>query len=243
MNGFILLAIHWFASLFCQSFFLHRYSSHQMFTMNKFWERFFYFCTFLLQGPSFLNPRSYALMHQKHHAYSDSDIDPHSPHYSKNVIQMMFKTYGYYQKLVLESLQQTQNDGMVPVWPWLDKFAVSRTNIIAWIFIYPAIYYFFNVSVVYYLLLPIHFFVGPIQGAIVNWCGHKYGYRNYEIEDQSKNSLKLDLPLMGELYQNNHHRTGHKLNFAHKWYELDLTYIFSLPLIRMRIITPMKDAL
>ncbi|CAA9301254.1 MAG: Fatty acid desaturase; Delta-9 fatty acid desaturase, partial [uncultured Cytophagales bacterium] len=28
---------HWYLSLFCQTFFLHRYSAHKMFTMNKFW--------------------------------------------------------------------------------------------------------------------------------------------------------------------------------------------------------------
>ena len=33
---------HWYLSLFCQTFFLHRYSAHKMFTMNKFWEKFFY---------------------------------------------------------------------------------------------------------------------------------------------------------------------------------------------------------
>jgi len=34
----------------------------------------------------------------------------------------------------------------------------------------------------------------------------------------------IDIPLMGELYQNNHHRFGNRINFAHKWYELDVTY-------------------
>ena len=241
MNGLIILSLHWFASLFCQSFFLHRYSSHKMFTMNKFWEKFFYLATFILQGPSFLNPRSYAIMHQRHHLYSDQEQDPHSPKNSNNVVEMMIKTYHYYQELVKESLSQTKNNDL-PSWNKLDKFAVSKTNIILWIFIYPCIYYAFNVDYIYYILLPIHFFIGPIQGAIVNWCGHRYGYRNYELEDYSKNTLKMDFPLMGELYQNNHHRTGHKFNFAHKWYEIDLTYICSIPLIYLGVINPSEGS-
>ena len=36
---------HWFLSLFSQTFFLHRYVAHKMFTMSKFWERFFYIFT------------------------------------------------------------------------------------------------------------------------------------------------------------------------------------------------------
>ena len=50
-----------------------------------------------------------------------------------------------------------------------------------------------------YLLLPIHFFMGPIQGAVVNWVGHKYGYTNYDNDDHSKNSLPVDIFLLGEL--------------------------------------------
>jgi stearoyl-CoA desaturase (delta-9 desaturase) len=58
----------------------------------------------------------------------------------------------------------------------------------------------------------------------VNWCGHKVGYRNFPLKDNSRNSLPVDFALMGELYQNNHHRFGQKINFAHRWFEIDLTY-------------------
>ena len=32
----------------------------------------------------------------------------------------------------------------------------------------------------FFLLLPVHFLMGPFHGAIVNWAGHKYGYRNFK---------------------------------------------------------------
>src|SRR5215475_11655292 len=51
---------HWVLSVFFQTFYLHRYGAHRMFTMSKGWERFFHLCTFVFQGPSFLNPRAYA---------------------------------------------------------------------------------------------------------------------------------------------------------------------------------------
>ena len=83
---------HWFLSLFSQTFFLHRYASHKMFKMNKFWERFFYTFTFISQGASFLNPRAYAILHRMHHAYSDTEKDPHSPHFFKDVWSMTAST-------------------------------------------------------------------------------------------------------------------------------------------------------
>jgi stearoyl-CoA desaturase (delta-9 desaturase) len=76
----------------------------------------------------------------------------------------------------------------------------------------------------FYFLLPIHFLIGPIQGSIVNWFGHKSGYRNSQTPDDSRNTLMVDVFLMGELYQNNHHAFPNDPNFAKRPWELDLGY-------------------
>ena len=52
---------HWFLCVFCQTFFLHRYGAHRMFTMSQGWERFFHLLTYVSQGPSYLHPRGYAI--------------------------------------------------------------------------------------------------------------------------------------------------------------------------------------
>jgi stearoyl-CoA desaturase (delta-9 desaturase) len=74
-----------------------------------------------------------------------------------------------------------------------------------------------------FLLLPIHFLMGPLHGAIVNWCGHKYGYSNHDNNDHSKNSIPLDFLMMGELFQNNHHKKPNSPNFASRWFEFGCT--------------------
>jgi stearoyl-CoA desaturase (delta-9 desaturase) len=66
--------------------------------------------------------------------------------------------------------------------------------------------------------------MGPIQGATVNWFGHKVGYRNFSLPDQSRNTIPVDIFLMGELYQNNHHQFPMAQNFAKRWFEWDPTY-------------------
>jgi stearoyl-CoA desaturase (Delta-9 desaturase) len=39
-----------------------------------------------------MSPRTYGIMHRMHHAYTDTELDPHLPKYSKNVFQMMWRT-------------------------------------------------------------------------------------------------------------------------------------------------------
>lgn len=78
---------HWFGSLFFHSFFLHRFASHKMYELSKNWERFFYLSTWFVQGSSYLVPRAYGVMHRMHHEYSDTEEDPHSPHFFKDVYQ------------------------------------------------------------------------------------------------------------------------------------------------------------
>src|ERR1700756_4476786 len=73
----------------------------------------------------------------------------------------------------------------------------------------------------FFFLRRVLWVMGPIHGAIVNWCGHRYGYRNYDNGDQSRNTLVFDVLTSGELFQNNHHKFGMSPNFAARWFEID----------------------
>jgi stearoyl-CoA desaturase (Delta-9 desaturase) len=225
----IFFIAHWYLSLFAQTFFLHRYSAHKMFTMSPFWEKFWYFFLYLTQGSSYLVPRGYAVMHRMHHAYSDTEKDPHSPHFFKEVFTMMLETKRIYYGIISGEFKAEEKFYKnYPVWDSLDKFGDSWFSRIAFGTIYTLFYiYFVPAGGMYwmlYLLLPIHYLMGPVHGAIVNWAGHKYGYRNWNEDDQSKNTLVWDFLMMGELFQNNHHHYGARPNFANKWWEFDPTY-------------------
>ncbi|MGJ4748016.1 acyl-CoA desaturase [Leptospira sp. SA-E8] len=234
-------AAHWILAAFVQSFYLHRYSAHQMFKLNRFWEKFFYFFTFFVQGSSFLNPRAYAILHRRHHAYSDTEKDPHSPVASKGFLDMMWTTAVVYEN-ILDRKEEVEKEfkGNYPEIPWFDRFADSWFVRLFFGTSYTLFYMAFVPAdaVWLYALLPIHYLMGPTHGAVVNWCGHMYGYRNHaKNPDNSKNTLPVDFLIMGELYQNNHHAHPNSPNFAFRWFELDLTYQVMKVLHFMGIIT------
>jgi stearoyl-CoA desaturase (delta-9 desaturase) len=228
----VFFVVHWSVSIFCQTFFLHRYGAHRMFTMSKGWERFFHLLTAVSQGSSFLQPRGYAILHREHHAFSDTPRDPHSPHVYPGLGEMMWKTKIRYDGLNTGAIvAEPRFEGGYPVWPALENIFNSWPSRIAWGTAYSLFYIAFAPHWAYYLLLPIHYVIGPIHGAIVNYCGHKFGYRNFETPhgDKSRNTLIFDFLTAGELFQNNHHARPMNPNFAARWFEIDPTY----PIIRM----------
>jgi len=85
--------------------------------------------------------------------------------------------------------------------------------------------------------------MGPIHGAIVNYCGHMFGYRNFATPhgDKSKNTLIFDFVTWGELFQNNHHARAMSPNFAARWFEVDPTWVVIRALSWFKIIQLSKS--
>jgi len=194
--------------------------------------------TWFFQGSSFLIPRAYAVLHRMHHTYSDTEKDPHSPHFFKDIYQMMLHTAKIFNAFVTgKNLPDPQfTKEYIPVWDKLDKIGHSNITRLLFGVFYTSFYIIFAPNYWWFLLLPVHFLMGPIQGAIVNWFGHKLGYSNFNNGDHSKNTTPFGIILMGELFQNNHHFAKRDPNFAKKWYELDFTFVIMKGLHAMKII-------
>ena len=225
----VLFLVHWQLSVFCQSFFLHRYGAHKQFTMSRGWEIFFNYLTALTQNSSYLNPRGYAILHRMHHAYSDTERDPHTPVPYKGPVpglfSMMYRTKRIYHELAyFEKDPEPRFDGEFPKSRFLEWMGKSWPMRIVWGAAFAVFYYFFVTETWQWALLPGHWIMGAVHGAIVNWSGHKYGYRNFDLDDHSKNTIPLDFLTAGELFQNNHHKFPMSPNFAARWFEIDTTY-------------------
>jgi stearoyl-CoA desaturase (delta-9 desaturase) len=222
----IFVLVLWYGGLFFQSFFLHRYAAHQVFTMSKTMERITFILTWFFQGSSYLSAYGYGIMHRMHHAYTDTEKDPHSPSHDANLFAMMWKTKTIYQDINDENIvidkKFTKN---VPQWKRFDAFASSRFSRVLWIGFYIIFFAYFTTALWQWALLPIALLMAPIHGVIINWFGHIYGYVNYKMSNTSKNLFPFDFLMMGEGYHNNHHKHATSANFGVKWHEIDITYL------------------
>ena len=215
---------HWMLSVLFQSVFQHRYAAHKMYTMSPRMERVMHFLCWLIQGSSYLDPRGYAILHREHHAFADTENDPHSPSFHANALTMMLKTKKRYDDYAHDRVKpEARFDGDVPDWPLIDHtLGQSWFARIGFCVAYAAFYFAFATHWWQFaFMLPLQMVMGPLHGAIVNWCGHKYGYRNFDNADLSRNTLPFDFVTMGELFQNNHHKRPNNANFAARWFEFE----------------------
>lgn len=59
----------------------------------------------------------------------------------------------------------------------------------------------------------------------VNSASHIWGYRNYQIADNSRNLWWVGLLAWGEGWHNNHHAFPGSARHGHRWWEIDATYM------------------
>jgi stearoyl-CoA desaturase (delta-9 desaturase) len=59
----------------------------------------------------------------------------------------------------------------------------------------------------------------------VNSLTHRWGYRSYSTDDNSRNNWLVALLAHGEGWHNNHHAQQRAAAHGHHWWEFDLTWL------------------
>jgi fatty-acid desaturase len=71
----------------------------------------------------------------------------------------------------------------------------------------------------------------------VNSFGHRFGYRNFETADDSRNNVVLSVLTGGEGYHNNHHRFPSSARIGLRAFELDPGWWYVAAMARLGLVT------
>lgn len=215
--------------MFAITGFYHRYFSHRTFRTSRAAQ-----FVFAVLGASATQrgPLWWAAHHRKHHRFSDTEHDVHSPrqhgfwwaHMGWITSAANFPT----------DLREVRDLARYPELRWLDRydivvpaalaatlFAVGGVTWLVW-------GYFVSTVVLFHCT------------CLINSMAHRVGTRRYETDDDSRNSLVLALITLGEGWHNNHHRYPGATRQGFFWWEVDLTYYGLVLLKWLRIIRDLR---
>lgn len=182
----------------------HRYFSHRSFKTGEWYKWYVQFIgIFANPGPVL----TWAATHRMHHAYSDSEKDPHSPKF-KGFLKIYTNRWGDSVKIKRRFLTGLISDMSV-------KFFHTH---------------YFTLSI---LLAGSLFLVDPLL-LIFGYCVpvvlafHGYGLLNaYTHKDgKPKNSFFANILTAGEGWHKNHHDRGGDWRIGRKWWQWDTGAIF-----------------
>jgi len=168
--------------------------------------------------------------HRKHHAHTDRDGDPHSPHvghgtglrglWHAHIGWLLEHPSGieasrYAPDLLEDPVMRAINRGFAP----LTVLSLSLPFGIGWLLtggLAGALIALFWGGLVRV------FFVHHVTWSINSIC-HFFGQRRFATDDQSTNVLWLALPSLGESWHHNHHAFPRSAVHGLRWWEVDLS--------------------
>jgi len=195
----------------------HRLLTHRSFRGPKWVEHALAVCgSMALQG----SPNDWVTTHRVHHAFCDTDKDPHSPRHGAYWAHVGWVTVGTSQDNSAEVEKRFIPDLLK------DKFLVSLSK-----------YWYLPTIITGVLLFGIGGWSMVLWGVFlvttlgwhftwfVNSITHIWGGRRFETKDDSTNNAFVAAVSWGEGWHNNHHAFPTSARHGLAWYEIDINWI------------------
>lgn len=165
-------------------------------------------------------PIAWVTTHRLHHAFTDTDRDPHSPRNGTYWAHMGWIFRGTAQMQSEETIRKYSPDLIRdPYLMWLDKYYYVPTVVVGAIS--------FAIGGVPMLLAAV--FVRTVMlfhfTWLVNSATHLWGSRRFETRDDSRNNAVVAALTFGEGWHNNHHAIPRSAKHGLKWYEFDINWM------------------
>jgi stearoyl-CoA desaturase (delta-9 desaturase) len=216
----------------------HRLLTHRAFATYPWLERSFAVLGSMAVQGSVLD---WVADHRKHHAHTDQEGDPHSPHvgHGSGLRGLLFAHVGWlletqgqadWKKFATELYEDRTMRRIGRAFPWLVLVSLAIPT---------AAGFCLNgftlggalQGLVWGGLVRI-FLVHHVTWSVNSVC-HFFGRRRFEIEDQSTNVGWLAVLSLGESWHHNHHAFPRSAFHGLRWYEIDLSGVVILGLQRI----------
>jgi stearoyl-CoA desaturase (delta-9 desaturase) len=207
-------------TIVCVTLYLHRGQAHKGIEFHPILEHFMRAWLWLTTG---MVTKQWVAIHRKHHRFSDSEGDPHSPHVY-GIKKVFFRGAGLYHAASKDNVMvDTYGRGTPADWVEHNIYtAHSRLGI--------GILFVLNTLVFGWwglLIWGIQMIWIPFWAAgVVNGIGHWWGYRNGETKDHSRNIVPWDIVVGGECLHNNHHLDPANPRLSRRWFEFDAGWMW-----------------
>lgn len=197
----------------------HRLLAHRTFALPLWLERILAtFGGLALQG----GPARWVAHHRMHHAGADTDHDPHDSRrgffYCHVGWALLIKPEFDCPDRLKKFARDVHKD---PYYRWLDTAAGM---IIPQALLVALLYAIGGFSMVLWGLC-LRMTVVYNATWLVNSATHFFGYKNYTVDDRSRNTWWVALVTFGEGWHNNHHAYPNVVEAGHKWWEFDATMV------------------
>ena len=215
--GYTLVMTH--VTIVAVTVYLHRHSAHRSVDLHPAVRHFFRAWLWLTTG---MNTRSWTAIHRKHHARTDVDGDPHSPHIA-GLWALFVRGSEIYREADTEATRTRYGKGTPE--DWLERNVYSRhptVGIGLMLLIDVMLFGVVGSTVWAVQMMWIPFFAM----GIINGVGHCYGYRNFTSKDRSTNVSPWGILIGGEELHNNHHTYPNSAKLSvHRW-EFDVGWMW-----------------
>jgi stearoyl-CoA desaturase (delta-9 desaturase) len=215
---YVLVVTH--ITILCVTLFLHRAQAHRGVTFHPAVSHFMRFWLWMTTG---MVTKQWVAIHRKHHRYSDSEGDPHSPHVY-GIWHVLFKGAFLYHAASKDSVMVESYGSGTPN-DWIENNVYTKHSKLG-----VSLMMIINILLfgwVGLLIWGIQMIWIPFWAAgVVNGIGHWVGYRNGTTKDQSRNISPWGIIIGGEELHNNHHLNPASPKLSRRWFEFDIGWMW-----------------
>jgi stearoyl-CoA desaturase (delta-9 desaturase) len=181
-----------------------------------------------------MNTREWIAVHRKHHQAADTPADPHSPKIHGIQRVLFGGAFLYVQAKKNKILVQELGHGAPNDWMERNIYtAHPLAGIMLMLFIDVLLFGVWGLLIWGIQMIWIPFWAA----GVINGLAHWWGYRNYDVNDTSRNLTPWAFWIGGEELHNNHHGDGASAKFSKKPWEFDIGWMYITVLQKLNLAT------